>query len=270
MSAAQGLGALDAVVARKRAEVELLRAHADDLWAKAASMPAARGFQAALHDGSVIAEMKRRSPSGGTLQPDLDPGAIALDYARAGAAAISVLTDGPEFGGSLDDLRAARARVELPVLCKDFTVDPVQVAQARAVGADAVLLIVTVLGGLGLKQCLAAAADAGVDALVEVHDESEVVLAVDHGARLVGVNSRDLRSLTTDLGTFARLRPRIREGVTVVAESGVRTVDDCARMVEHGARAVLIGEALMRAPDPGRLCAEMVAAARRAATSHRR
>lgn len=270
MSAARGLGALDAVVARKRAEVELLRADAEALWARATSAPAPHGFRAALHDGCVIAEMKRRSPSGGMLQPDLDPVSTALAYAEAGAAAISVLTDGPDFGGSLDDLAAARAAAGLPILCKDFIVDALQVAQARASGADAVLLIVSVLGRVGLRECLEAAAGAGLDALVEVHDESEAALAVDHGARLVGINNRDLRSLTTDLGTFSRLRPLLPNGVTVVAESGVRTADDCARMVEQGATAVLVGEALMRAPDPRRLCSEMVDAARRAAGSGRR
>ena len=258
------------MVARKRAEVELLRARAEDLWATSSSMPASRGFRAALHDGSVIAEMKRRSPSGGTLQPDLDPPAMAQAYARAGAAAISVLTDGPDFGGSLEDLAAARARVTQPVLCKDLTVDALQIAQARVAGADAVLLIVSILGDLGLKQCLAAAAGAGLDALVEVHDEHEAALALDHGASLVGINNRDLRSLTTDLATFSRLRPLLPENITIVAESGVRTADDCARMVEQGATAVLVGEALMRAPDAHSLCAAMVDAARRAATSGRR
>jgi indole-3-glycerol phosphate synthase len=258
------------VVARKRAEVELLRARAEDLWAKASSMVASRGFRAALRDGSVIAEMKRRSPSGGTLQPDLDPPTAAEDYAQAGAAAISVLTDGPDFGGSLDDLAAVRARVAQPVLRKDFTVDALQIAQARAAGADAVLLIVSILGDLGLKQCLAAAAGAGLDALVEVHDEHEAALALDHGATLVGINNRDLRSLSTDLGTFSRLRPLLPENITVVAESGVRTAADCARMIEQGATAVLVGEALMRAPDPHSLCAAMVEAARHAAGSGRR
>jgi indole-3-glycerol phosphate synthase len=265
VSAEATLGALAPVLARKRAEVADLRRQTDALWARAASAPARRGFAAALHGGAVIAEMKRRSPSGGALRGDLDPAATAAGYAAAGAAAVSVLTDGPDFGGSLDDLAAARAAAPLPVLCKDFTVDPLQVARARAAGADAVLLIVAVLGATGLEECLVAAARAGLDALVEVHDAAEVKLAADGGATLVGVNNRDLRSLHTDLGTFARLRGLLPAGITVVAESGVRTPVDCARLVAEGADAVLLGEALMRADSPGALCAEMVAAGRAAA-----
>ncbi|HEY6378889.1 MAG TPA: indole-3-glycerol phosphate synthase TrpC [Candidatus Dormibacteraeota bacterium] len=264
MSTEAALGALAPVVARKRAEVDGLRRRSDALWARAATAPARRDFVAALHGGAVIAEMKRRSPSGGALRGDLDPAATAVAYAGAGAAAVSVLTDGPDFGGSLDDLAAARAAVPLPVLCKDFTVDPLQVAQARAAGADAVLLIVAVLGAAGLEECLAAAARAGLDALVEVHDAAEAKLAADGGAALVGVNNRDLRSLHTDLGTFARLRGLLPAGITVIAESGVHTPTDCARLVADGADAVLVGEALMRADSPGALCAEMVAAGRSA------
>jgi indole-3-glycerol phosphate synthase len=257
------LGALGPIVARKQQEASDLRCAAGTLWAKAESMPPARGFISALRGGTVIAEMKRRSPSGGDLRGDLDPGAVARAYADAGAAALSVLTDGPDFGGSLDDLVAARNAAPIPVLRKDFTVDPVQIAEARVAGADAVLLIVAVLDGDALEGCLDAARRFDVDALVEVHDEQEAMRAVDAGARCVGVNNRDLRTLATDLGTFARVRRLLPGDVAVVAESGVRTADDVRRLVDEGADAVLVGEALMRSDDPASLCRALVEAARR-------
>jgi indole-3-glycerol phosphate synthase len=264
-SAPGALGALEPIVARKREELARLRPAAAALWERAAAAGPARPLTEALRGGTVIAEMKRRSPSGGALRPGLDCAATAGAYAAAGAAALSVLTDGPGFGGSLDDLIAARGAAGVPVLRKDFVVDPLQVAEARAAGADAVLLIVAVLGPAGVEAGLAAAARCGVAALVEAHDEEEVAVAVGCGATLVGINNRDLRSLRTDLGTFSRLRPRIPAGTVCVAESGVVTTADVARLVGEGADAVLCGEALMRAADPGARCAEMVAAARAAA-----
>jgi indole-3-glycerol phosphate synthase len=213
----------------------------------------------------VIAEMKRRSPSGGPLRGDLDPARVARGYAAAGAAALSVLTDGPDFGGSLDDLVAARDAVAVPVLRKDFTVDPVQIAEARVAGADAVLLIAAVLDDDMLQQCLEAAERCGVDALVEVHDEVEARRAAASGARCIGVNNRDLRTLRTDLDTFARLRAMLPADVVAVAESGVRGADDVRRLVAEGADAVLVGETLMRSADPQAACADLVAAARDAA-----
>jgi indole-3-glycerol phosphate synthase len=259
---AAGLGVLGPIVERKQAEVEQLRCAAAALWAKAEAMPPARDLVAALHGGAVIAEMKRRSPSGGGLRDDLDPAAMAAAYTRGRAAALSVLTDGPDFGGSLDDLVAARAATTVPVLRKDFVVDPVQVAQARVAGADAVLLIAAVLGADGLDRCMEAAARCGIAALVEVHDEAEAHLAAGAGATLVGVNNRDLRTLATDLTTFAHLRPHLPPGALVVAESGIPNADVAARLVAEGADAVLVGEAFMRADDPGAACAEMVAAVR--------
>jgi indole-3-glycerol phosphate synthase len=256
------LGALAPIVARKHDEASQLRCAAGALWAKAESMPPPRGFVDALRGGTVIAEMKRRSPSGGALRDALDPAAVARGYAQAGAAALSVLTDGPDFGGSLDDLVAAREAVSIPVLRKDFTVDPVQIAEARVAGADAVLLIVAVLDDGALAQCLDAAQRVGLDALVEVHDEDEARRAVAAGAHCVGVNNRDLRTLRTDLDTFARVRALIPEEVCTVAESGVRSADDVRRLVGEGADAVLVGETLMRSDDPQAACAELVAAAR--------
>lgn len=266
MSATE-LGALAPIVERKREEASQLRCAAGTLWAKAEFMPPARGFVAGLRGGCVIAEMKRRSPSGGALRGDLDPARVAAGYALAGAAALSVLTDGPDFGGSLDDLVAARDAVGIPVLRKDFTVDPVQIAEARVAGADAVLLIAAVLDDAQLAACLDAAQRFDIDALVEVHDEDEAVRAVQSGAECIGINNRDLRTLATDLATFARLRALIPDAVVCVAESGVRTADDVRRLVGEGADAVLIGETLMRSQDPAVACAELVEAARTAAAA---
>jgi indole-3-glycerol phosphate synthase len=262
MTVESRLGALAPIVARKQQEASELRCAAGTLWAKAETMPAARGFVNALRGGTVVAEMKRQSPSGGALRGDLDPAAVARGYASAGAAALSVLTDGPDFGGSLADMIAAREVVSIPVLRKDFTVDPVQVAEARVAGADAVLLIVAVLSDDTLAQCLDAATRFGIDALVEVHDEAEARRAVESGASCIGVNNRDLRTLRTDLSTFARVRAVIPGGTVCVAESGVRTAADVRRLVDEGADAVLVGETLMRDPDPAAACRALVEAAR--------
>jgi indole-3-glycerol phosphate synthase len=259
------LGALEPIVTRKRAEVEVLRPRAAELWALARAAAPARPVEPAIRGGRIIAEMKRRSPSGGSLREALDCAATARAYEAAGAAALSVLTDGPSFGGSLDDLVAARDAVGLPVLRKDFVVDPLQVAEARAAGADAVLLIVAVLGPAGVEECLEAAEGCGAAALVEAHEAEEVAIALAAGARLVGINNRDLRTLRTDLDTFGALRHLVPDDRVCVAESGVVDAEDAARLVADGADAVLCGEALMRAGEPGGRCAEFVAAARAAA-----
>jgi indole-3-glycerol phosphate synthase len=255
-------GALDAIAARKRTEVEQLRCAEAALWAKAQSLPAARSLATALRGGTIVAEMKRRSPSGGVLRSDIDPAILGSSYAACGVAAISVLTDGPDFGGSLDDLAAVRAAVDIPLLRKDFTLDPVQIAEARVAGADWVLLIVALLNGDELDQCLAGASRCGAYAIVEVHDAKEARAAVAAGAECVGVNNRDLRTLRTDLATFAQVRHVIPDGVVCVAESGVRSPADVTRLVNEGADAVLVGEALMRAESPADACVAMVAAAR--------
>jgi indole-3-glycerol phosphate synthase len=259
------LGALAPILARKREEAESLRGSAAGLWARAAEMPPGRGFTAALHGGALIAEMKRRSPSGGSLRPALDPDALARAYTAAGAAAISVLTDAADFGGSLADLAAVREATGLPLLRKDFVVDPVQVVEARVAGADAVLLIVAALPGGLLDACMDAAARAGVDVLAEVHDQAQTERALASGAGCIGVNNRDLRTLRTDPGTFARLRPLIRGGTLCVAESGMRDAADVTRLVAAGADAVLVGETLMRASDPAAACAALASAGRAAA-----
>ena len=260
-----GLGALAPIAARKVREAEALHCAAAGLWAKAESLPAAAELGATLRRGAVIAEMKRRSPSGGTMRDDLEPASLARGYAAAGASAISVLTDGPDFGGSLDDLAAVRGAVTCPLLRKDFVVDPVQVAEARVAGADWVLLIVALLDGELLDECLAAAQRAGARCIVEVHDEPELARAVAAGVECVGIHNRDLRTLRTDLGTFSRLRARVPQGTLCVAESGIRGAADAARLVGEGADAVLLGELLMRSADPVAECATIVAAARGAA-----
>ena len=260
------LGALDPIVAYKRVELDALRPRAAEIERRAGAAPPVRPLEAALRGGAIVAEMKRRSPSGGDLRGDLDCALVASAYAAAGAAALSVLTDAPSFGGSLDDLAAARGACALPVLRKDFVVDPLQVAEARAAGADAVLLIVAVLGPAGVEEGLRAAERWRIAALVEAHDAEEVAIAVASGAALIGINNRDLRTLRTDLGTFARLRALVPDGTVCVAESGVATAADAARLVAEGADAVLCGEALMRAGEPGGRCAEFAAAARAAAT----
>jgi indole-3-glycerol phosphate synthase len=257
-------GALAAIAARKRAEVEQLRCAEAALWAKAESLPPARGMSEALRGGTIIAEMKRRSPSGGVLRPDLDPVTLGRDYAASGVAAISVLTDGPDFGGSLDDLAGVRAALDLPLLRKDFTLDPVQIAEARVAGADWVLLIVALLDTDALDECLAGVARCRAHAIVEVHDVDEARAAVAAGAACIGINNRDLRTLRTDLATFSKVRRAVPDGIMCVAESGVRTQDDVTRLVNEGADAVLVGEALMRSESPAAACAAMVVAARTA------
>jgi indole-3-glycerol phosphate synthase len=259
------LGALAGIIARKQGEAEELHCASAAMWAKVESLPPARDLRAALLGGGVIAEVKRRSPSGGVLREDLDPLAIAREYAAAGAAAISVLTDGPDFGGSLDDLAAVRTAVELPVLRKDFVVDPVQVAEARVAGADWVLLIAAVLDDAALDACLEAVRRGRCHAIVEVHDQHEAHRAEAAGADCIGINNRDLRTLKSDLATFARVRANISAAVPCVAESGIRTPDDAARMVGEGADAVLVGEALLVSASPADACAQMVRAARAAA-----
>jgi indole-3-glycerol phosphate synthase len=260
-------GALEAIAQRKRGEVEQLRCAEAALWAKAESLPPSRGLDEALRGGTIIAEMKRRSPSGGELRADLDPEALSGAYAASGAAAISVLTDGPDFGGSLEDLAKVRAVVDIPLLRKDFTLDPVQIAEARVAGADWVLIIVALLDIDTIDQCLAGAARCGARAIVEVHDVEEARVAVAAGAGCVGINNRDLGTLRTDLATFARVRRVLPDEVLCIAESAVRSARDAARLVSEGADAVLVGEALLRATSPSEACAEMVAAAHAAARS---
>jgi indole-3-glycerol phosphate synthase len=226
------------------------------LEAAALSLPAPLSLRAALAGAemSVIAEIKRASPSRGTFPVTVDPASLASDYIAGGAAAISVLTDEPFFQGSLDDLDAAAKFAHactkpVPVLRKDFVVDPYQIMEARAHGADAVLLIVAALDDALLTELLAAAATSGMDALVEVHDEHEMDRAATAGASLIGINNRDLKSFSVDLGVSERLAPLAPEGAVVVAESGVFGPGEVKRLHDAGARAVLVGEGLVTAHD---------------------
>ncbi|MGH9232908.1 MAG: indole-3-glycerol phosphate synthase TrpC [Acidimicrobiales bacterium] len=244
---------LDRILAAHRA-----RAAADDramapLVAEARAQSLPRGFAAALRDAeglAVIAEVKRRSPSKGDLAADLDPAALAQAYERGGAACLSVLTDGEFFGGSPDDLRAARAATRVPVLRKDFTVSPADVCDARIMGADAVLLIAAALDDDELADLHTLAVDVGLDALVEVHDEAELDRALAAGAHLVGVNQRDLVTFEVDHERAARVGAAIPPTVVRVAESGVRGPDDAATLAAAGFDAVLVGELLVTSGDP--------------------
>ncbi len=209
---------------------------------------------------TVIAEVKRSSPSKGELAAISDPAALAAEYETGGAAAISVLTEERRFNGSLADLDAVRARVDIPVLRKDFVVTPYQVWEARAYGADLCLLIVAALEQTVLESLVERVHSLGMTALVEVHDEDEVARAVDAGARVIGVNARDLRSLEVDRGTFARVAPSIPSYIVKIAESGVRGPHDVMDYARAGADAVLVGEALVTDDAPRRSVADLVAA----------
>jgi indole-3-glycerol phosphate synthase len=228
--------------------------------------PAVRPFAEAIaRPGrvNVIAEHKRRSPSRGAIREDLLPADVARRYEAAGAAAISVLTDEAFFGGRLAHLEDVRAASRLPVLRKDFVLDPWQVWEARAAGADAVLLIVAALTDLELGGLLSVAREAGMDALVEVHDRGELDRALAAGARVVGVNNRDLKTLAVSLDTALALGPVIPDDVVAVAESGLRTGADLARLRGAGFDAFLVGEHLMSAPDPGEALRALIAGAER-------
>jgi indole-3-glycerol phosphate synthase len=210
---------------------------------------------------NVIAEHKRRSPSRGAIREDLVPADVARGYEAAGAAALSVLTDEPFFGGRMAHLEEVRRTSALPVLRKDFVLDPWQVWEARAGGADAVLLIVAALTDAELRSLLAVAGDAGMDALVEVHDRPELDRALAAGSRVVGVNNRDLRSLSVSLGTSLDLAASIPDGVVAVAESGIRTAADVRLLRDAGYDAFLVGEHLMASADPGAALRALLAGA---------
>lgn len=228
---------------RARVEAMPLRSVTEE----ARRVPGPRPFIQALRERKVaiIAEIKRASPSKGDILPEMDPAAIARAYAHDGAAALSVLTD-RHFKGSLADLGAVRAAVDLPVLRKDFVFDPYQVYEARAAGADAVLLIVAMLEAEALSALLALARELKMAALVEVHDRGELDVAERVGADLIGINNRDLHSFVTDLAVTERLLADYRGGALVVAESGIESADDIRRLYASGARAFLVGESLLR------------------------
>ena len=258
--------------ARDRVAADTARESLDALRARAAACAPPPSFAAALaaDDVAVIAEIKRASPSRGPLADIPDPAALASAYVRGGAAAISVLTEPAHFSGSLDDLAAVAAAVDVPVLRKDFIVDEYQILQARAAGAAAVLLIVVALEQDALVSLLEAAQRAGLDALLEAHDELEVTRAAGAyeaagvpGRPVIGVNARDLTTLTVDSDRFSALRGAVPDGAIAVAESGIRTPSDVQRLTTDGADAVLVGESVATADDPAAAVEALVAAGRR-------
>ncbi|MGH9721119.1 MAG: indole-3-glycerol phosphate synthase TrpC [Bryobacteraceae bacterium] len=240
------------IVSRKRAELHTLRSNAAE-WERRASVLQAgnRDFRAAIAGRSpaIIAEIKKASPSKGLLTNSFDPVGMARQYEAAGAAAISVLTDEPDFQGSLDDLVRARKAVRLPVLRKDFTIDPIHVIQAAAHGADAILLIAAILDAPDIRELRLLAAGFGLASLVEVHDESELDVALAAGAGIVGVNNRNLHTFEVTLETSLRLAARIPKGIIRVSESGIHSHDDVERLTDAGYQAFLVGERLMKSTD---------------------
>jgi indole-3-glycerol phosphate synthase len=255
---------LDDILARTRVDLDLRRARVPlaALEAACRARPPARSLAAALRRPGVvtcIAEHKRRSPSAGWIREGSDVADIARGYAGAGAAALSILTDEPFFGGTLDDLRRARAAVEVPLLRKDFMVDGYQVVEARAAGADAILIIVAALDDGAIAALLAAAHQWGLEALVEVHDQPEMTRALALGASIIGVNNRDLKTFTIDRELAVRLRPMVPADRVVIAESGIRDAADVARLRAAGVDAMLVGETLMRSPSPGGALAALLA-----------
>ena len=226
----------------------------------ASASPRSARFEAELGKSgciNVIAECKRRSPSKGVLAAQYDPVAIARHYERGGAAAISVLTEPAFFDGALDHLAAVRAAVDIPLLRKDFIVDEYQLFEARATGADAVLLIVAALEQADLVRLQAMARDLGLATLVEVHDEAEMTRAIDSGARVIGVNNRNLRTLTVDVDASFRLAAMLPREAVGVSESGLRSREELERLAAAGYRAFLIGERFMTDPDPARAIGEL-------------
>jgi indole-3-glycerol phosphate synthase len=244
----------------------------DRLKRRCRGLPGARDAAAALRQPrvAVIAEVKRRSPSAGELDAGLDPSTLARDYEAGGAAAVSVLTESRRFGGSLADLDAVRAAVDVPVLRKDFVISSYQLVEARAHGADMALLIVAALDQNALVALIERAESLGLTPLVEAHDEEELTRAVDAGARVIGVNARDLRSLDVDRSAFGRLAPLIPPGVTKVAESGVRDARDLLSYAANGADAVLVGEGLVTTKSPRQALADLVTAGAHPAVRHGR
>ncbi len=260
-------GILAEIVATKRADLEALRGRAAELEAAAGSAPAPRPFDSALvaeDRVALIAECKRRSPGAGSIRPGLDPAALAREYEQAGASALSVLTDERYFGGALGDLSVARSATALPALRKDFTLDPLHVVEARAAGADAVLLIVRILTDGELHALHGEAKGLGMAVLVEVHDRAELRRALALGADVIGINNRDLSTFRTDLGTTVALLDEVPDGVTVVSESGIRDRADVERLGDAGVHAILVGETLLRAPHPGRTATELASVPRQA------
>jgi indole-3-glycerol phosphate synthase len=246
--------ALDRIIDYKRDEVAALKRTGSfaSLTRLASEASPVRGFGAAMSriaatdENALICELKRKSPSAGDILPGADPVAIAAGYETGGAACLSVLTDGPSFGGSLADFAAIRSAVSLPMLRKDFLIDPIQVAESRAHGADCILIILSAVDDALAAELHAAADDFAMDVLIETHDEAEVERALKLASSLIGINNRDLKRMVTDLSTTERLAPMVPADRYIVAESGISTTDHVTRLRQTGARRFLIGESLMK------------------------
>jgi len=250
----EAAGILDRIVETKREEVQALLSREEEFRNRLRGVPPPRDLESALRrDGevSVMAEVKRRSPGAGRIRAELDPAEVASSYEEAGAAAISVLTDGRYFGGSMEDLEAVRGAVSIPVFRKDFIIHSVQLLEARAAGADGILLIARILSDRSLRSLHQQARDLGLTALVEVHNGEELDRVLAAGAGLIGVNNRNLQTFTTSLEVTLDLLSRIPGEVTVVSESGIRTPEEVDRLGAAGVHGILVGETFLRAPDPG-------------------
>ncbi len=256
---------LKKIAAYKADEVAALKTRTtiDDLRREAAKNPAPRGFTKAIQAASkikpaLICEVKKASPSKGIIREDFDPVAIARAYASGGAAAMSVLTDGPGFMGSNEIFAAVRKATPLPLLRKDFMLDPIQIAQSAAMGADCILIIMAMIDDSTARSLMEEAAELGMNALVETHDEDELARTIKLGATLIGINNRDLRTFETSLDTFAKLAPKIPKTAALIAESGIFTRDDIEALTAQGAQGFLIGESLMRQEDVEAAVKELV------------
>lgn len=256
---------LEEIVETKRREVEALAKETtyDALRQQALEAGPVRDFKGAISQPgriNIIAEVKKASPSKGIIREDFDPVAIAKDYAAHGASALSVLTDGPYFQGSLDYLKPIREAVDLPILRKDFIIDPIQIPQARVAGADAVFFIAAIWGDYApMRELVAAANDCGMPCFIEVHTREELEMAYACDVDIIGINNRNLKTFETDLNnTFYVSKLLVSEAV-LISESGIQTADDLIRLREGGVNAALVGEHLMRQPSPGKALAEMLA-----------
>lgn len=256
---------LEKITATKKIEVERLKASTtvDDLLKLISQQAPTRGFRAALTEGAkrrmgLIAEVKKASPSKGLIRPDFDPVSIAKAYEAAGADCLSVLTDEPHFQGSNAYLQAVREAVDLPILRKDFTIDPLQIYEARSIGADAVLLIAAILTKRQLCDFLSLAEELGMDAIVEVHSREELDAALESGAQLIGINNRNLKTFVTDLSVTEQLIRDIPSDRFVISESGMSKPEDIERVYRAGARAVLVGESFMRQQDIHQAVADLM------------
>ena len=251
------MSVLEKIAAYKRVEVsEAKKARPlRMLMQDARHATAPRGFHAALDKAKeegrpgLIAEIKKASPSAGVIRADFDPESLARDYEKGGATCLSVITDTPSFQGAPDDLRVARQATHLPVLRKDFMLDPYQIVQSRALGADCILVILAMVDDTVAAKLLGAAREWGMDAIIEVHDEEELARAFQFDFGLIGINNRNLKTFTTDIETSIRLRSRVPDGRHVVAESGLSKSDDLTKLAACGISSYLIGESLMRADD---------------------